>query len=109
MRSKLQINYIPKPPSVYEYVHGGRGENATAFDISERAGFRIKAPRSLGLVETYLEIFTESLEFKSKIKLSFSALSGGIDVYEALIPIKELGVGLYFMRVSSKVLGAMLY
>ncbi len=109
MRAKLQINDIPKPLSLYEYVHGGRGESATAFDISERAGFRIKAPRSLGLLETYLEIFTESLEFKLKIKLSFSALSEGMDVYEALIPIKKLGVGLYFMRVSSKVLGSMLY
>ena len=109
MRSKLQIDDIPHISSSYEYVHGRKTGSGTAFYIGERARFRVKIPRAIGICFPYLEIFDEATEFLRKLKLSFLKIVCGADIYEAEIPISELGVGLYFMRVTAKVGNKRLY
>jgi len=86
------------PPSEYSYFHNGKCEPFTAFKLSERGKVLFRLPRVLGCSAMYADFFTEGGEFIKAVKCKWQSLDGSFDLYSLSLPIRELGVGLYFYR-----------
>ena len=82
--------------------HGEKNGSSSAFEISEAAKIRILLPRLLGAVSVSVRIFCESLDREvSYLRADWSDSKKDYDVYEVVLNLKELGVGLYFFMVES--------
>ncbi len=84
------------------FIRNGVPSDSSAFSLTERAKLQISVPRSLGATHVYVEIFDESqTHFLKKYELSWSGFINDCDSYDTPIELSELGVGLYFCRITA--------
>ncbi len=100
MRSlRFSDNGFKKNNGSVFFLHDGIESHSCAFEASEAASIRIQLPRSLGVISVSVNIFDESLvTHLSTIYGVWCDIINDCDVYEFLVPIHELGVGLYFFK-----------
>lgn len=82
------------------FLHEGKEQTSSAFELNEAASVRILLPRLLGVVSVYASFFNES--FTDNL-INFIANWVGVknqfDVYEFNLDTQKLGVGLYFFQI----------
>ncbi len=84
------------------FDHDEKNGSSSAFEISEAAKIRILLPRLLGAVSVSVRIFSEGLDREiSYLIADWSDSKKDYDVYEVVLNLKELDVGLYFFMVES--------
>ena len=84
------------------FDHDEKNGSSSAFEISEAAKIRILLPRLLGAVSVSVRIFSEGLDREiSYLMADWSDSKKDYDVYEVVLNLKELDVGLYFFMVES--------
>lgn len=83
------------------FFHNKKATQSGAFELQEKAGLELKIPRSLGTKSIKINIFTEDrqkLVLSVYTKYKDSVLN--FDIYDAHLPIDNIGVGLYFFNVE---------
>ena len=94
----------------YSYIHNGKPCISTAFEIKEKAEIRINVPRSLGVIEAYLEVYDENVaEMICQIDGEWCGIDGAYDIYCFDIHTHSIGTGLYFIRPRLSVFGGSLF
>ena len=94
----------------YQYLHSGAPRSSTAFKIKEKVEILMNIPRSLGTLESFLEIYDESVGYKiMELPAEWVGITGKYDKYLFEIPTDMIGTGLYFMRPRLSVFGGSLY
>lgn len=72
-----------------------------AFEITDEAKIRLTVPRSLGVTSITLMIKDEAfIETPLCVLLKWTDTSKNKDIYEQIIPIKNMGVGIFFAYVE---------
>lgn len=85
------------------FNHDEKEEYGTAYEITEKCSLSLYIPRQVGATE--LEIIISSDEGELfKAFASYVDFSGELDVYSVRLPIKKLGVGLFFGKIRLKTL-----
>ncbi len=83
------------------YIRSDAASDSAAFSINETAGISIDVPRRLGLTHLYIEIFDQTKkQLIKKYELAFSKINKCYDVFYTPVDLKDLGVGLYFARIT---------
>ena len=83
------------------YFHNEKKSQVTAYEIDEAAQIQMLLPRTLGVVSVSINLYDESgTNVLKHIESQWSDLFNGFDVYNASLDLKELGVGLYFIRLQ---------
>lgn len=81
------------------YFHDDKRTATTAYEINEAALIQILLPRTLGVVSVNINIYDESLsQIVQSIDCIWEDLENEYDIYNCLIDIKRLGIGLYFFN-----------
>ena len=81
-------------------INGKHAPLSGAFSCNDAVLFRLYIPRRCGTSAVCMHLDGEGLENKSynKIDLVWSYTEGADDVYEALIDMSKIGVGLYYYK-----------
>ncbi len=84
---------------VVQYLHDGEDIGSGAFDLNESSEFRVLLPRRAGVVSVFAEIYNESQDrLLMKCYGALEDFGNTTDAFRIPIDVKELGVGLYFVR-----------
>ncbi len=94
----------------YSYCHGKKKNKRTAFPLDGSGRLLVTLQRSVGATELVLEVYCESLDRKiGEYKPSRRSDEGAEEIYSFQLPISELGIGLYFLRLRARVFDRYLY
>lgn len=94
----------------FRFFHNGKGDFSGAYEISEKASLSLNIPRALGATEVFVSIHNESItETLLTVSASWTDLVGSDDIYSVELPIRKIGVGLYFISVKINFLNGSLY
>lgn len=83
------------------FFHDGKTTQSGAYEIRESARIRFKIPRTLGSTNLSVNIFAENKkEQLLSIKSKYKGFDRNNDIYVAALPLRKIGVGLYFFNVE---------
>ena len=85
----------------FYFFHGKAKTRSGAYEIQESARLVLKIPRSLGTSCVTVNIFSEDKQERLlSIKAKYKDYVGNYDVYQLGLPIRKIGVGLYYFNVE---------
>lgn len=83
------------------YRHNGKSSHTTAYEIDEKAEILIEIPRKLGTKGAKLYLFNEYKEKHIEtVSGSFLDITSDRDVYSFSVPVKKIGVGIYYFYIE---------
>ena len=106
---RLSTDGASSAPSGFSYFHNGKESGITAYQINETAKIYFRIPRSSGATSLAVDMYSEACNIIASYECQWIELSEGFDVYSLPLPIKKLGVGLYFFRPRIKAFSEELY
>lgn len=83
------------------FFHNSKSTRSGAYEIQEKAKIRLEIPRSLGTRCVKVNLFAEDREKNIfSVLAKYKDRASNSDVFEACLPIRKIGVGLYYFNIE---------
>ena len=82
------------------FLHNNKETLSSAYEIQEKASIKLKIPRAISVTSAKLQFLIDSDKNRlSPIDFVWSDIEFGYDVYQAILPLRNLGRGIYFLSI----------